>query len=52
MSTLSWDGFKDSFSQKYYNVAVKAAKVNEFVRLVQGNMTVAEYAIKFDRLAR
>ena len=40
------------FSQKYYNVAVRAAKVNEFVGLVQGNMTVTKYALKFDRLVK
>ena len=52
VTTLSWEGFRDLFSQKYYNVAVRAAKVNEFVSLVQGNMTVTEYALKFDRLAK
>ena len=40
------------FSQKYYNVAIKAAKVNEFVGLVQSSMTVTEYALKFDKLPK
>ena len=52
VTTLSWEGFKDLFSQKYYNVSIRAAKVNEFVGLVQGNMTVTLYALKFDRLAK
>ena len=34
VSTLSWDGFRDLFSQKYYNVVIREAKVNEFVGLV------------------
>ena len=34
ISTLTWVGFRDLFSQKYYNVVVRAAKVNEFVGLV------------------
>ena len=51
VTTLTWEGFKDLVSQKYYNVAVRAAKVNEFVSLVQGNMAFTEYALKFDRLA-
>ena len=25
VTTLSWEGFKDLFSQKYYNVAIRAA---------------------------
>ena len=29
-----------------------AAKVNEFTGLVQGSMTVIEYALKFDRLVK
>ena len=40
------------FSQKYYNVAIKAAKVNEFMGLVQSSMKVTQYALKFDRLAK
>ena len=52
VTALSWEGFRDLFSQKYYNVAIREAKVNEFVSPVQGNMTVTEYALKFDRLAK
>ena len=52
ISTMSWDGFIDLFSQKYYNVAVRAAKVNEFIGFVQGSMIVPGYAMKFDRLAK
>ena len=52
VTALTWERFKDLFSHKYYNVAIRAAKVNEFVGLVQGSMTVTEYALKFDRLAK
>ena len=40
------------FNQKYYNISIRAAKVNEFARLVWGRMTVTEYALKFDRLVK
>ena len=40
------------FNEKYYNDAVKAAKAEEFSKLLQVNMTVTDYALKFDRLAK
>ena len=40
------------FNQKYYNVVVMAEKVTEFIGLVQGSMTVTEYALEFDKLAK
>ena len=49
---MSWDEFRDLFNEKYYNEGVRAAKADEFTRVVQGNMTVTEYALKFDKLAK
>ena len=40
------------FHKKYYNSAVLATRVEEFTNLKQGNLTVAEYARQFDRLAK
>ncbi|KAM6596452.1 hypothetical protein CsatA_006976 [Cannabis sativa] len=52
VDTMNWDDFKRVFNEKYYNSAVLAAKVDEFTGLVQGSLTVTEYAQKFDRLAK
>ncbi|XP_062114852.1 uncharacterized protein LOC133828722 [Humulus lupulus] len=49
---MSWDEFRELFNQKYYSNALRVAKVNEFTSLVQGSMSVTEYALKFDRLAK
>ncbi|KAM6568307.1 hypothetical protein CsatB_016292 [Cannabis sativa] len=52
VDTMNWNDFKRVFNEKYYNSAVLAAKVDEFTGLVQGSLTVTEYAQKFDRLAK
>ncbi|XP_060959315.1 uncharacterized protein LOC133030550 [Cannabis sativa] len=52
VDTMNWDDFKRVFNEKYYNSAVLAAKVDEFTGLVQGSLTVTEYAQKFDRLIK
>ncbi|XP_062076389.1 uncharacterized protein LOC133831715 isoform X1 [Humulus lupulus] len=52
VNTMDWDGFKQVFNDKYYNSAVLAAKMDEFTKLTQGNLSVTEYAQKFDRLAK
>ncbi|XP_062079878.1 uncharacterized protein LOC133784599 [Humulus lupulus] len=49
---MGWAGFKQVFKEKYYNSVVLAAKTDEFMRLVQGNLSVTDYAQKFDRLAK
>ncbi|XP_060963693.1 uncharacterized protein LOC133033109 [Cannabis sativa] len=52
VDAMNWDDFKRVFNEKYYNSTVLAAKVDEFTGLVQGSLTVTEYAQKFDRLAK
>ncbi|XP_062089519.1 uncharacterized protein LOC133796055 [Humulus lupulus] len=49
---MTWAEFVQSFSKKYYSPAVPATKVDEFITLVQGNLSVTDYAHKFDRLAK
>ncbi|XP_062086130.1 uncharacterized protein LOC133792238 [Humulus lupulus] len=51
-NTMDWDRFKQVFNDKYYNLAMLAAKLDEFTKLTQGNLSVTEYAQKFDRLAK
>ncbi|XP_062080155.1 uncharacterized protein LOC133784904 [Humulus lupulus] len=40
------------FNDKYYKSAVLTAKMDEFTKLTQGNLSVTEYAQKFDRLEK
>ncbi|XP_038983677.1 uncharacterized protein LOC120111190 [Phoenix dactylifera] len=51
-TSLTWEGFKELFRDKYIPQSVRRQKFREFTRLEQGNMTVAEYAAKFEELAR
>ncbi|GAU45087.1 hypothetical protein TSUD_85730 [Trifolium subterraneum] len=47
---ITWEMFKREFFNKYFPADVKNKKVVEFMRLEQGNMSVAEYAAKFESL--
>ncbi|XP_062089353.1 uncharacterized protein LOC133795903 [Humulus lupulus] len=52
VKTLSWEEFRGLFNEKYYNDAVRATKANGFSNLLHGTMTIIEYALKFDMLAK
>ncbi|XP_062113876.1 uncharacterized protein LOC133824876 [Humulus lupulus] len=52
LNIMTWEEFVQDFSKKYCSVVVLANKVDEFVTLVQGNLSVTDYAHKFDRLAK
>ncbi|GAU44259.1 hypothetical protein TSUD_400050 [Trifolium subterraneum] len=47
---ITWEMFKREFFDKYFPADVKNKKVVEFMKLEQGNMSVAEYAAKFESL--
>ncbi|GAU50683.1 hypothetical protein TSUD_410390 [Trifolium subterraneum] len=47
---ITWEMFKREFFNKYFPADVKNKKVVEFMKLEQGNMSVAEYAAKFGSL--
>ncbi|XP_028214965.1 uncharacterized protein LOC114397031 [Glycine soja] len=49
---VTWDVFKRVFLEKYFLEDVTNKKEMEFLELKQGNMTVAEYAAKFEELVR
>ncbi|XP_062113219.1 uncharacterized protein LOC133824352 [Humulus lupulus] len=49
---MTWADFEVDFNEKYYNSAILTAKMNEFSRFYQVNLSLAEYARKFDRLAK
>ena len=52
VNALCWEEFQTLFSEKYYNDAIRAAKAEEFIRLLQGGFSVTEYALKFDHLVK
>ncbi|GAU22478.1 hypothetical protein TSUD_295970 [Trifolium subterraneum] len=47
---ITWEMFKREFFNKYFPADVKNKKVVEFMKLEQGNMSVAEYAAEFESL--
>ena len=49
---VTWGLFQDMFLEKYFPDDVREQKELEFMNLAQGNMTVGEYAAKFEELAR
>ena len=52
IAIMTREEFRNIFNEKYYSVTVRAAKMDEFTNLTQNRMTVTEYALKFDRLAK
>ncbi|XP_058775364.1 uncharacterized protein LOC131649629 [Vicia villosa] len=46
-----WQHFKTAFLEKYYPNSVRALKEREFQTFKQGNMSVSEYAEKFEDMA-
>ena len=49
---ITWEKFKEVFNGTYFPDVVRDYKVREFFDLVQGAMTVEEYAAKFVELSR
>nr|KYP49956.1 Transposon Ty3-G Gag-Pol polyprotein [Cajanus cajan] len=49
---VDWECFRRVFLEKYFPKSVRHAKEAEFMRLHQGGMTVSEYAMRFEHLAR
>nr|KYP38781.1 Transposon Ty3-I Gag-Pol polyprotein [Cajanus cajan] len=49
---ITWKVFRAKFFEKYFPNDVRRAKEIEFMQLKQGNMTVGEYASKFEELGK
>ncbi|MCI38848.1 hypothetical protein A2U01_0060077, partial [Trifolium medium] len=49
---ITWAMFKREFLIKYFPADERNRKVVEFMELKQGNMSVTEYAAKFEELCR
>jgi len=50
--TITWELFKKKFYAEYFPDSVRYAKEVEFLQLMQGDMSVSEYAEKFKHLGR
>ncbi|MDV3192348.1 MAG: retrotransposon gag domain-containing protein, partial [Candidatus Phytoplasma australasiaticum] len=48
----TWEEFETAFLDHFFPQELKEAKVDEFVNLKQGGMTVKEYSLKFIKLSR
>ena len=44
--------FQDSISERFFPREMRETKVEEFINLKQGTMTVREYFLKFVKLSR
>ncbi|XP_058765344.1 uncharacterized protein LOC131638813 [Vicia villosa] len=49
---ITWDLFRDAFLENYFPKYCRGKKEVEFLKLKQGNGTVAEYATKFQELIK
>ncbi|KAA0053184.1 gag protease polyprotein [Cucumis melo var. makuwa] len=52
VSKITWEQFKENFYAKFFFANVKHAKLQEFLNLEQGDMTVEQYDAEFDMLSR
>ncbi|KAF3680007.1 putative pre-mRNA-processing protein 40A-like isoform X2 [Capsicum annuum] len=48
----TWQEFQDAFLDKFLPLDMREAKVEEFMNLRQGSMTIREYYLKFNQLAK
>jgi len=49
---MTWERLKELMDAKYYPMDAKRAKEQEFLSLRQENMSVMEYAAKFNELSQ
>ncbi|KAF3668998.1 hypothetical protein FXO37_09257 [Capsicum annuum] len=48
----TWQEFQDAFLDKFFPLEIRNAKVEEFMNLRQGSMTVRKYCLKFNQVAK
>ena len=49
--SITWELFKKAFLERFFPRDIREAKVEEFINLKQGSMTVREYSLKFVKLS-
>ena len=52
VATMTWQRFEELFLEKYFPTPLKQAMTQEFLDLKQRNLTVTQYAARFEELAR
>ena len=51
-AAVTWQRFKKEFNDRFFPASVRRKKAREFSSLVQGSMTLEQYARKFIELGR
>jgi len=49
---IEWEEFKEAFLGRYFPREKREVKVEEFINLRQGSMSVEEYSLKFTLLSK
>lgn len=49
---MTWQVFQDEFLDKFFPLEMREAKIEEFMNLRMSSMTVKEYCLKFNQLAK
>ncbi|XP_027186819.1 uncharacterized protein [Cicer arietinum] len=49
---LTWEAFKNKFLEKYFPKSARAENEAQILKLYQRNLTIADYAAKFESLAK
>ena len=49
---FGWEEFKVAFLDRFFPLELREAKVQEFINLRQGSMSVREYSLKFTKLSK
>ena len=49
---IEWEEFKEAFLGRYFPREMRECKVEEFINLRQGNMSVQEYSLRFTQLSK
>ena len=49
---ITWKIFWHAFLDKFFLLEIREAKIEEFMNLRQGSMTVKEYCLKFNQLSK
>ncbi|MDV3185253.1 MAG: hypothetical protein Q8842_02800, partial [Candidatus Phytoplasma australasiaticum] len=49
---MTWQVFQDAFLDIFFQLEIREAKIEEFRNLRKGPMTVKEYYLKFNQLAK
>jgi len=49
---VDWNKFVTTFLDRFFSLELSEAKVQKFIKLKQGNMTVKEYSLNFTQLSK